>query len=88
MAGASTLVGVNGLPDPLPMRDRFEDQSGASWLKRQLRSKNPARTYKKTVDAPVFVQKMNISECRANCPSFDKLCRELQGRLPSSSGGQ
>jgi hypothetical protein len=80
VAGASTLAVVNGLPDPLPPRDRFEDHSGAAWLKEQLHSRNRARTYKKTADAEVFVRSMDLQECRRNAPSFDKLCRELEAR--------
>jgi hypothetical protein len=81
VAGASTLAGVNGLPDPLPARDQFEDGNGVAWLKAQLKSRNKARAYKKTVDAPAFVQVMDLAECRGNCPSFDKLCRELEARV-------
>ena len=85
VAGASTLSGVNGLPDPLPARDKFEERSGVAWLEKQLRRKNKNRSYKKTVDAEVFVQFMDLAECRSNSPSFDKLCRELEKRLPASS---
>ncbi|MCI0700529.1 MAG: DUF4276 family protein [Planctomycetia bacterium] len=82
VAGASTLAGVNGLPNPLPARDSFEDRSGANWLESQFRSVNKTKKYKKTVDAKKFVEKMNLSDCRKNAPSFDKLCRELEARLP------
>ena len=82
VGGASTLAGVNGLPDPLPERTQFEDGNGAAWIKARLKSQNKARAYKKTVDAPAFVQDMDLAECRANCPSFDKLCRELEARVP------
>src|SRR6516162_418666 len=82
VAGASTLAGVNGLPDPLPARDQFEGRSGAAWLEAQLRSKNKARKYRKTDDAEVFVRGMALQECQDNAPSFDKLCRELEARLP------
>jgi hypothetical protein len=81
VAGASTLAGINGLPDPLPPRDKFEDRSGAGWLEAQLRSKSKARKYKKPDDAEVFVRAMDLQECRGNAPSFDKLCRELEARL-------
>jgi hypothetical protein len=81
-AGASSLAGVNGLPAPLRPPENPEDFSGAAWLDEQLRSRNRARKYKKTVDAVLFVQSMNLAESRANCPSFDKLCRELDARLP------
>jgi hypothetical protein len=82
VAGASTLAGVNGLPDPLPVRDQFEERSGVAWLGEQLRSRNSARKYKKTVDAEAFVRGMDLQECRANSPSFDKLCRDLGTFLP------
>jgi hypothetical protein len=82
VAGASTLAGVNDLPDPLPARDQFEERSGAAWLEAQLRSKNKSRKYKKTVDAEAFVRAMALQECRDNAPSFDKLCRDLEARLP------
>ena len=73
---------MNGLPDQLSIPDPVEDASGAGWLGSQLRSKNKGRKYKKTVDAEVFVRAMNLSDCRAKSPSFDKLCRELEARLP------
>jgi hypothetical protein len=82
VAGASSLAGKNGLPNSLPTRDRFEDRSGAAWLESQLRAQNRTRKYKKTVDFEIFVQEMDLQECRANSPSFDKLCRELESRLP------
>jgi hypothetical protein len=82
VAGASTLAGVNGLPDRLPPREQFEDLRGANWLEQQLRSRNRTRKYKKIEDAELFVQKMDLHECRRNAPSFDKLCRELESRLP------
>jgi hypothetical protein len=84
VAGASALTGVNDLPDTLPARGQFEDRSGAAWLDSQLRGGKRARKYKKTSDAEPFVRAMNLQECRDNCPSFDKLCRELEGRLLQS----
>ncbi len=81
MAGASTLAGVNGMPYSLPARDRFEDRSGSAWLNEQLRSEKATRKYKKTVDAKTFIEAMNLQECRVNCPSFDKLWRELEMRI-------
>ena len=84
VAGASTLAGVNELPDPLPPRHAPEDCNGAGWLDGQFRIKNKGRKYKKTVDAEVFVRAMALQECRDSAPSFDKLCRELAARLPST----
>ena len=82
VAGASTLGGINNLPNPLPMRDQFEERSGAAWLDEQLRSVNKTRKYKKVVDAREFIDSMDLNECRTNSPSFDKLCRELEKRVP------
>jgi hypothetical protein len=82
VAGASTLAGVNELPDPLPARDQFEKRSGVAWLGAQLRSRNKSRKYKKTADAEAIVHAMDLKECQANAPSFEKLCRELQARVP------
>jgi hypothetical protein len=65
-AGASTLAGIHGLPDSLPARDQFEDRRGVAWLTSQLRAKDTNRAYKKRVDAAVFVQSMNLAECRTN----------------------
>jgi hypothetical protein len=60
--------------------------TATEWIKARLKSQNKARAYKKTVDAPAFVQAMDLAECRANCPSFDKLCRELEARVPPPQG--
>ena len=81
VAGASTLAGVHGLPNPLSLPENPEDGSGANWLERNLRATGRARKYKKTVDAEVFVRMMALQECRDSAPSFDKLCRELEARL-------
>lgn len=84
VAGASTLGGINNLPNPLPVRDQFEQRSGAAWLDEQLRSVNKTRKYKKVIDASEFISRMDLYECRANSPSFDKLCRELEKRVPAA----
>lgn len=82
VAGAATLAGVNGLPHPLQLPNDPEDRNGAAWLEEQLRSRNQKRSYKKTTDAALFVQKMDLEQCRNLSPSFDKLCRELARFLP------
>lgn len=82
VAGASTLAGVNGLPEVLPANPTPENGSGKNWLEKHLRNKNKTRAYKKTVDAKEFVSAMALQECRDTAPSFDKLCRELEARVP------
>ena len=86
-SGASTPAGLNGLPDPLPLPDNPEDLNGAAWLDKHLRDPKGTRRYKKTVDAEVFVRQMNLADCQARSPSFDKLCRELASRLPAPEAG-
>lgn len=82
VAGASTLGGINNLPNPLPVRDQFEERSGAAWLDEQLRSMSKTRKYKKVIDAKEFINCIDLNECRTNSPSYDKLCRELEKRVP------
>jgi hypothetical protein len=81
-AGSSTLAGVNGLPDRLDPPENPEDFNGARWLDTQLRSVNPARKYAKTIDAKILVSAMDIRGSLAVAPSFDKLRRELEARVP------
>lgn len=76
--GASTLGGIGKLPEVLPERDQFEERSAIKWLEKQVRSNNANFTYKKVVDAKPLLQSLDLHECRRNCPSFDKLCRDLE----------
>lgn len=82
VAGASSLTGVNGLPTTLPAVRASEDIKGSNWIEKQLRIVARNRRYKKTVDPIEVIRRMNLSDARANSPSFDKLCRELEKRLP------
>ncbi len=80
-AAASSLAGVNGLPADLTgPADPEGEGRGKGWLKNQLR-----RKYSETVDQPRFAARMGLDLCRKNSPSFDKLCRELEKRLPPTS---
>ena len=82
VAGASTLGGLLGLPNPIPARRDVEGLNGASWLDRQMRSNRANEKYRKLEYGPDLVQAMNLAEARANSPSFDKLCRELAKLIP------
>lgn len=77
VAGSGNLAGFNGLPEQLPAVANYEDLNGSTWLNDRIRSQNPNRKYSKTVDAKAFFDKMDLQQCRANAPSFAKLCREL-----------
>lgn len=77
-ACASSLAGYNDLPADLATPANPEAQGlGKGWLKKHL-----ARKYQEPIDQPKFVSKMDIPTCRANSPSFEKLCKELALRLP------
>jgi hypothetical protein len=80
VAAAASLAGVNDLPPDLTEPDDPEgNRLGKPWLKRQL-PKN--RKYSETIDQPRFAAKMDLVRCRERSASFDKLCRELELRLP------
>jgi hypothetical protein len=76
-AAAASLAGVNGLPADLAVpADAEGERRGKGWLKKHLPK------YSETVDQPRFAARMDLALCRQNSSSFDKLCRELQRRLP------
>ena len=79
VSAATSLTGQNDLPSDLTTPEKPEENRlGKTWLKKQM-----PRNYIETVDQARFVGRMDLAECRANSPSFDKLCRELQKRLPT-----
>ena len=85
-AAATSLAGVIGLPDDLTVPVNPEDGSGDRWLTRQMQRKDRTRKYTKPVDAIDLSRRMALQECRDNAPSFAKLCRELEARLPPPPG--
>jgi Domain of unknown function (DUF4276) len=80
-AAAASLAGQNDLPADLVAPVEPEKNGlGKGWLKKQL-----PRKYIETIDQAHFVGRMDLQQCRQNSPSFDKLCRELEKRLPPHS---
>jgi hypothetical protein len=78
VAAVSSLAGVNDFPADLATPADPEGNSlGKGWVKKHL-----PRKYSETVDQPRLAAAMDLTVCRQNAPSFDKLCRELQSRLP------
>jgi hypothetical protein len=51
---------------------------GKGWIERHFIG--PTR-YSETLDQPKLTAAMDLAMCRNACPSFDKLCRELEARL-------
>ena len=78
-AAAASLAGVQGLPADLKAVPDPEVGSGDTWLTQQMRRTSRFLRYTKPADALEFVERMDLQEARVNSPSFDKLCRELEG---------
>jgi hypothetical protein len=81
-ATAASLAGVSGLPEDLTVPVNPEVGSGDRWLTDQMQRKDRRRKYTKPADAVELAERMDCQQCRDNSPSFDKLCRELEARLP------
>lgn len=56
-----------------------QSKSRKAWIENHFKLKNAV--YSETIDQPRMTAKMDLSLCRKRCPSFDKLCRELEKRI-------
>lgn len=54
-----------------------EARAGKGWIEQRFRGVK----YSETVEQPSMTAQMDLLECRRKSPSFDKLCRELEGRV-------
>jgi hypothetical protein len=61
---------------PVPI-DPEERRLGKPWIQQRFRGPR----YSPTIDQPRMTNAMDLRQCRERSPSFDKLCRELEGRL-------
>ena len=75
VGAADSLGGDLDLPERIPQTPE-QDRSGKGWIQRYF--KRPR--YSETVDQPALTSRMDLDKSRARCPSFDKLCRELEAR--------
>jgi hypothetical protein len=64
-------------------KDPEIDDLRKSWVSTRIRRAK----YSETADQPRLTAVLDLSQCRANSPSFDKLCRELEARLHSPASG-
>ena len=55
------------------------EQSGnkKKWIEDRFRGTR----YSETIDQPRMTTQMDLTLCRDRCPSFDKLCRDIEGLL-------
>ena len=56
------------------------DPEGAGCGKRWVEKRFRGVRYSPTIDQPGMTANMDLRECRARSPSFDKLCREIEKR--------
>ncbi|MCH7870846.1 MAG: DUF4276 family protein [Planctomycetes bacterium] len=56
--------------------DPEQRRYGKGWIKQRF----TGTKYSETVDQVKLTARMDLEACRARCPSFDKLCRELEAR--------
>lgn len=78
-AVASLAGEINLMPDELPPFAPERDRLGKGWIKQRI----VGGKYSETADQASLTAKMDLALCRQNCPSFDKLCRELLARKRS-----
>jgi len=79
VAAAESLQDYLSLSSEEPSLTEPEDANvGKGWIEHHFRGTK----YSETVDQPRMTARMNLATCRARCPSFDKLCRDLAARLP------
>jgi hypothetical protein len=64
--------------DPPPLESPEEAKHGKAWVERRFRGKK----YLESQDQPAMTHAMDLALTRRRAPSFDKLCRELERRLP------
>ncbi|MEE9293948.1 MAG: DUF4276 family protein [Phycisphaerae bacterium] len=82
VAGAESLADYLNLPSPQDIPLSPEELGvGKSWVEKYFRGTR----YSETIDQPRMTAKLDLEQCRSRSPSFDKLCRELEKRLASTS---
>jgi hypothetical protein len=63
--------------DETPPLDPERARHAKGWIQQRFHGIK----YSESVDQPAMTSAMNLAQCRARSPSFDKLCRELEARL-------
>ena len=62
-------------PDAEVPADPEGANAGKAWIAGHLIDRP---SYRETVDQPRLTARMDLAACRGRCPSFDKLCRNLE----------
>jgi hypothetical protein len=79
----ASLRGFRGIPDhATPPADPEEIRGAKEWISKLL----PRGTaYKETIDQVAFSKRMDLGLARGSCPSFDKLCRDIESLVKEIS---
>jgi len=75
VGAADSLTEYLRLDEPAPENPE-ERRFGKGWVGNRMK----IGTYSETIDQPRLTAAMDLQRARARCPSFDKLCRELESR--------
>ena len=76
VGAASSLERFLNLTSAIPVDP---EQSGHK--KRWIEDRFRGTRYSETIDQPRMTAEMDLDLCRDHCPSFDKLCRDIEGVL-------
>jgi len=75
VGAAESLSALVDVADSAEIPDEPENAGvGKNWIETRFRGTR----YSPTVDQPKLTAAMDLQLCRPRCPSFDKLCRELE----------
>lgn len=77
VAAAESLAGYLDLTGEEVPSDPEGQRCGKAWIERRIKR----RKYSETVDQPKMTARIDLRVCRERCPSFDKLCRELESAM-------
>lgn len=75
VGAAESLSDFVVVPTRMPDAPEME-RCRKGWIVQRTKSGQ----YSETIDQPRFTARMDLAMCRRRCPSFDKLCRELEAR--------
>lgn len=82
------VASAETLGELLNLEDEFvpvvaPEQSGQR--KRWIRKRIKAPSYRETADQRKLTSRIDLGLCRSRCPSFDKLCRDLESLMTAQS---
>jgi len=83
VGAAESLRALLELQPEEPPEDPEGKRAGKGWITKRFRGPK----YSETADQPSMTARMDLTLCRRRCPSFDKLCRELEARLSRRDAG-